>query len=166
MKWHLQGGVFTYQQDDRVYSLRRSGRAIQLAIEGGESSLAIVGEDAAIEFGVEGDILEPIEKNGQRLRFALLGRAGMNLTLLQCRELTIATSYPVMARRLMAELALGGTLLEVAGCVEAELAGKTPNADVAIELVQSGASVRENGLELIEDDLYVLRLMKIGEGGV
>ncbi len=163
---HFRGGVFTYEQGGQAYSLRRSNRAIQLALEGGESSLAIIGEDAAIEAGVEGETLEPIKKDGQPLRFALLGRVGVNLASLQSQELIIATSYPVMARRLMTELALSGTLLKVDGCVEAELTGDTPAADVAIELVQSGASVRENNLAVLADDLYLLNLVKIGEGRI
>ncbi len=138
---------------------------MELALTKPDESIAIVGEDTTIEMGVEGEPIEPIMKDGKVLRFALLGQVGTRLVSIQSRELVVATSYPVMAAQLMTQLGIKGSILEVSGCVEAELTG-APSADVAIELVQSGDSVRQNNLAIIEDYLYPLRLMKVGEGGI
>lgn len=129
-------------------------------------SLGLIGEDLAIEAGVSVVPLEPIvNRSGYPLRFALLGRAGASLAgLVAAERPSVVTSYPVMAAKLAAEIGLKAEITYVKGCIEAEVADGT--FDGAIELVQSGDSVRDNGLEILADDLYAVRLMKIGEGEI
>lgn len=144
--------------------MRRGERAIELCERSVEAA-GIVGEDILIENGASGDPIEPIERNGQQLRFALLaGRGGLTLAQLQDREnVSIVTSYPRIAKLLLDEIGINAALTTVKGCVEAEL---QPEGEfmAAIELVQSGASVIENDLTVVADDLLRLRLMKIGKG--
>ncbi len=74
------------------------------------------------------------------------------------------TSYPETARRVLGFLGLSiGSLEYVEGCVESEVAERDL---VGFELVQSGKSVRKNGLTILEDDLEQVNLMKITNSNI
>lgn len=161
---HSREGVFTYQTDTIRYSLRRGERIIDL-VKRYPNSVGVIGEDVAIEKGVSGKPIGPIERNGQQLRFALLaGRRGLALVQLQNTEyVSVVTSYPKAAQIILNKLGINARITVVKGCIEAEL---QPDSEftVAIEAVQSGGSVRDNNLFVVEDYLWPLQLMKIGNG--
>ncbi len=109
---------------------------------------------------------EPIalvsNEKGQVLRFGLLA---LNGDMLRCKlawgdEIRLATSYPVCADRYLG-YSLPITTEYVGGCVEAELLDRPDDFDGAFELIQSGDSVRQNGLEIVEDDIETIKLMRI-----
>ena len=99
------------------------------------------------------ETIEPVcNQAGQRLRFALIAQDGerMKRKLAYDEPLQLATSYPVTARRLLGQTA---TIQCVSGSIEAEVDDRADELDGAFELVQSGDSVRGNGLEVVVDDI-------------
>lgn len=124
-----------------------------------KTSLGFVGSDRTKEDGYEGysESLGPVmNEKQQALRFALIAvnadRIRSKLT--NGDQLKIATSYPNVAATMMPN-----TYTEyVVGCIEAELNDRWDTIDAGFELVQSGDSVRQNGLEIVEDDILPVNL--------
>lgn len=98
---------------------------------------------------------------GQILRFALIARKGSPAQdkLRSNEPLSVVTSYPRIAFRQLEGAPLA-SVDYVNGCIEAELIDRT-DIDAAFELVQSGDSVRQNGLQIIEDDIQNVYLNKV-----
>lgn len=162
---HFNGGVFTYERDGSVYSIRRGERIVELCTKYPRDSIGLIGSDLATELGVRGGVMAPIEKNGQALRFALIAQKGMSLSRLQTIESPrIVSSYPITAQATLAALGLTPTAIYVKGAIEAELMDIREEFCAAFELVQSGDSVRDNNLQIIADDLCPVSLLKIGKG--
>jgi ATP phosphoribosyltransferase len=127
-------------------------------------SWGYVGTDRIDEDGIRlfGETRGPVVNDaGQMLRFALIARQDSDARdkLRRGEPISIVTSYPRTAVR-----RLGDTTLEsveyVGGCIEAELMDR-PNIDAAFELVQSGDSVQQNELRIIEDDIKNVYLDKV-----
>jgi ATP phosphoribosyltransferase len=119
------------------------------------TSYGFVGSDRIAEDQCDWyqETLEPIQnEKGQPLRFALIARDADRLKakLARSEPLSVITSYPTIA---LSKLGVKNTVEYVGGCVEAEVLDRGEEVDAAFELVQSGDSVRENRLEIVEDDI-------------
>lgn len=92
---------------------------------------------------------------GQVLRFGLISRPGRCLS----ESLDIITSYPESARRILARYGIAINSLEcVGGKVEAEVGERDL---IGFELIQSGNSVIENELAVLEDYLETINLVEV-----
>lgn len=120
-----------------------------------QGSIGLVGSDVVGEYyeddpRIKVDELEPVKnENGDELRFAVL--AGNNEPISNC----YVTSYPNTARRLLGE---DIEVMVAGGSIESEI------VDLGIpgfELVQTGNSVRENGLTIITDNIARVSLSRV-----
>lgn len=117
---------------------------LPLYVERGVADCGVVGSDVLGE--VDGDLLVPARLREGACRFSLIGkrrelpRAG--------EQVTLATKYPRTARRLLAGRAWGAEILELSGSVE--LAPMLDLADLALDIVQTGRTLAENGLVEVE----------------
>lgn len=121
-----------------------------------------VGSDRLGEVGYTGfsETVEPIiNPAGQPLRFALIATSSLRVRtkLASKQPMVVATSYPVTARRIMGQ---ENQYEYVPGGVEAEIIDRS-DIDCGFELVQSGDSVRQNGLEIVEDNIESVTLESI-----
>lgn len=162
----LIGDVFTYRDEETIYSIRRGARIIELCNRFSENSVGYIGSDVANELGAPFRPIEPIQKDGNILRFALLMNGDDERTLsqlqTQSRVLRILTSYPGTTGRLLLQLGLRASIEVVNGSVEAELSERRLRFDGAIEQVLSGGSVLANDLRIERDNLETVNLVQIG----
>lgn len=150
--------------DGNVQAFRKRGSAVIQSVLRDASSVGYVGTDRIDEDGLElsRENRGPVTNEaGQRLRFALIARKGSPVRdkLRADEPISIVTSYPRTANRRIGEDRVADIQV-VSGSVEAELVDR-PDIDAAFELVQSGDSVRQNGLWIVEDDIRYVFLNKV-----
>lgn len=126
--------------------LARSDDIPVWAADGGVD-LGIAGQNQIIESGVEVDEVLPLGFGRCRLSLAVpTGSATRSLGDLAGRR--IATSYPHTVRSRLALHDIEATVITLGGSVE--LAPRLHAADAIVDLVSSGDTLRENGLEEVE----------------
>lgn len=117
---------------------------LPLYVERGIADCGVVGSDVLGE--VDGDLLVPARLRDGACHFSLIGKShDLPKAGEQAR---LATKYPKTARRLLAERSWGAEILELSGSVE--LAPMLDLADLALDIVQTGRTLRENGLIEVE----------------
>jgi len=117
---------------------------LPLYVGHGVADCGIVGSDVLEE--VDGDLLVPVRFREGRSRMSLIGReAGLPAAGTQVR---LATKYPNTARRVVAGRPWGAEILKLSGSLE--LAPVLRLAELALDIVQTGRTLAENGLVEIE----------------
>ena len=117
---------------------------IPLYVEYGIADCGVVGSDVLEE--VDGDLLIPARLLDGRCRLSFLGKrrelpeAG--------DQIRLASKYPHTARRILASRSWGAEVLPLSGSVE--LAPLLNLAELALDIVQTGSTLRENGLVELE----------------
>ncbi len=140
--------------DERRLRLRFPGDGIEvllikdwdvpLYVQYGVADCGIVGTDVLEE--IDGDLLAPVRLRDGGCRLSLIGRPGsMPVAGSQVR---LATKYPQIARRVVAEKPWGAEIVRLAGSVE--LAPLLDLAEIAIDVVQTGRTLAENHLVELE----------------
>lgn len=115
-------------------------------VEYGVCDMGVVGKDTIMEYG--GSFFEVADLGFGRCRFALAVKKGTDFYG-GYAEKTIATKYPNVARRFFADKALDVRIIKIEGSVE--LAPILNLADAIVDIVETGVTLRENGLIPIED---------------
>ena len=82
-----------------------------------------------------------------RCRFALAGKVGKNFYE-GCGVKTIATKYPNITRRFFESKAMDADIVKIEGSVE--LAPLLELSDGIVDIVETGTTLKENGLEVYE----------------
>lgn len=117
---------------------------LPLYLAHGVADLGVVGSDVLEES--DGDLLVPLRLHEGRARLSFIGRPG---TLPRAgTQVRLATKYPVIARRAVAKRSWGAEILPLAGSVE--LAPLLGLAEIGFDVVQTGRTLRENGLVELE----------------
>jgi ATP phosphoribosyltransferase len=117
---------------------------LPLYVGHGVADCGIVGSDVLEE--VDGDLLVPVRFRDGRSRMSLIGcRAALPAAGTQVR---LATKYPNTARRVVAGRPWGAEILKLSGSIE--LAPVLRLAELALDIVQTGRTLAENGLVEIE----------------
>jgi ATP phosphoribosyltransferase len=117
-------------------------------IEYGVAAAGICGRDVLLE--VEPDVHQPLDLGFGRCRLVLAGRTGgatRNHNLLSTAR--VATKYPRIAERYFRSQGLPIEVIYLSGSVE--LAPNLDLADTIVDLVETGRTLKENGLEVIDD---------------
>lgn len=129
-------------------------------VEQGVAEVGFVGLDQILEHG--GDVLRllPMDFGHCRLCLLALEKDG---DLPTSRPLRLATKYPRLARRLLAERGLWAEVIRLSGSVE--LAATLNLADLVLDLVETGQTLKENGLVVIETWLSVVPYL-VGNRGM
>jgi ATP phosphoribosyltransferase len=117
---------------------------LPLYVEHGVADCGIVGSDVLDE--LDADLLVPARLAAGRCRFSLIGRAPELPAA--GGQVRLATKYPSTARRLVAGRSWGAEIVRLSGSVE--LAPVLGLAELALDLVQTGRTLAENGLVEIE----------------
>ncbi len=114
-------------------------------LEHGVCDLGVVGKDVIMERG--GQFFEILDLRFGKCAFALAAPAGADFYSGYGRK-TIATKYPNVARRFFQGKNMDVRVIKIEGSVE--LAPLLGLADGIVDLVETGATLRENGLEVVE----------------
>jgi ATP phosphoribosyltransferase len=129
--------------DLRVVLLRPSD--VPTYLEYGAADVGITGLDVLEEAGR--DLYYPLDLRIGKCRLAL---AAPTESPLEQRELTIrvATKYPRITGRYFQKQGIAADVIQLAGSVE--LAPQAGLCDAIVDLVESGETLRQNGLQEIE----------------
>lgn len=126
--------------DEGFEILLLKDRDVPIYVEYGIADCGVVGSDVLNETG--GDLLVPVRFREGRSRLSLIGHEG---SLPKAGEqVRLATKYDVTARRFLAGCPWGAEILELTSSIE--LAPLLDLAEVALDIVQTGRTLRENGL--------------------
>jgi len=115
-------------------------------IENGVCDIGVVGKDTIMEYG--GSFFEVTDLGFGRCRFALANKAGTDFYEGHS-EKTIATKYPNVAREFFKTKGMDVRIVKIEGSVE--LAPLLGLSDAIIDIVETGSTLKENGLVVIED---------------
>ena len=114
-------------------------------LEHGVCDLGVVGTDVIMERG--GQFFEILDLQFGKCSFALAAPEGADFYGGYGRK-TIATKYPNVARRFFQSKNMDVRVIKIEGSVE--LAPLLSLADGIVDLVETGATLRENGLRVVE----------------
>lgn len=115
-------------------------------VEHGVCDLGIVGEDTIAEYG--GAFYEILDLGFGKCRFALAGPAGRDFYDGYSHKV-IATKYPKVAKNYFNTKGLDVEIVKIEGSVE--LAPILGLSDAIVDIVETGATLKENGLQVYED---------------
>lgn len=118
---------------------------LPLYVEHGVADCGIVGSDVLGE--VDGDLLVPVRLREGRSRMSLIGRSAEALPA-PGGQARLATKYPNTARRVVSERPWGAEIVKLSGSIE--LAPLLHLSELALDIVQTGRTLAENGLVEIE----------------
>jgi len=117
-------------------------------VEYGVAAAGIVGRDVLLEVGP--DLHQPLDLGFGRCRLVLAGRtaqAGVNHNLLSTTR--VATKYPRVTERFFRSRGLPAEVIYLTGSVE--LAPHLGLAETILDIVDTGRTLRENGLDVLEE---------------
>ncbi|MDD7185627.1 MAG: ATP phosphoribosyltransferase [Ruminococcus sp.] len=114
-------------------------------VEHGVCDIGIVGKDTIVEMG--GKFFELVDLGFGKCRFALAVKKGSDFYS-GFGVKTIATKYPNIARNYFESKGMDVEIVKIEGSVE--LAPLLELADGIVDIVETGATLKENGLEVAE----------------
>lgn len=114
-------------------------------VEHGVCDVGVVGKDTIDEHS--GRFFEICDLGFGKCRFALAGKKGENFYE-GCQVKTIATKYPNITRRFFEAKAMDIDIVKIEGSVE--LAPLLGLSNGIIDIVETGTTLKENGLEVYE----------------
>ena len=114
-------------------------------VEYGIADIGVVGKDTLLEAGA--DLYELLDLGFERCKLCVAGFAGVRPD--PARPLRVATKYVHTARRLYASRGEDAEIIKLNGSIE--LAPLTGLSDVIFDIVQSGGTLRANGLSVLEE---------------
>ena len=114
-------------------------------VEHGVCDLGVVGKDTIMEQG--NGFYEVLDLGFGKCKFALAGPKNRDFFSGYSSK-TIATKYPNVARNYFESKAMDIRIIKIEGSVE--LAPLLGLSDVIVDIVETGSTLRENGLEVIE----------------
>lgn len=115
-------------------------------IENGVCDIGVVGKDTIMEYG--GSFFEVADLGFGKCRFALACKNGTDFYS-GYAEKTIATKYPNVSRQFFEKKGMDVRIVKIEGSVE--LAPLLGLSDAIVDIVETGTTLRENGLAVIED---------------
>jgi len=117
---------------------------VPVYVEHGIADCGVVGRDVLLETGA--DVLQPLDLKISRCRIAVAAREGFRAG--RAGVLHVATKYPRIAAAHFGAKGVPVEIIELAGSVE--LAPVLGLADCIVDLVETGRTLAENGLVVVE----------------
>lgn len=133
----------TNRSDVRLLIIRATD--VPTYVEHGAADVGIAGKDVLLEYPGNG-IYEPLDLGIARCRLMLAGPAGGSRELRD--HMRVATKYVQTTRRYFAERGLHAEIIKLYGSME--LAPLMGLADRIVDLVDTGNTLKANGLEATE----------------
>jgi ATP phosphoribosyltransferase len=124
---------------------------VPLYVERGAADLGVCGLDQVLESGA--DLLTPIDFGFGRCRLCLAAPRGKSLNAELGRSLRVATKYPRLSSEWFVRRGVPVDLVHLSGSVE--LAAVSGLTDAIVDLVETGRTLEENGLAVVDELLQV-----------
>ena len=119
---------------------------VPVYVEHGIADCGIVGRDVLLES--EADLLLPLDLGISRCRIVVAAADADAMTNVQ-GMIRVATKYAQIARAHFGERGIPVEIIQLSGSVE--LAPALGLADMIVDLVETGVTLRENGLTVVEE---------------
>ncbi len=115
-------------------------------VEHGVADCGVAGRDVLLEAG--SDVLEPLDLGYGRCRLAVAAPSGSGFSPERVATARVATKYPRVATGYFLERGLAIEVVKLMGSVE--IAPGLGLADCIVDVVETGRTLAENGLEVLE----------------
>lgn len=146
----------TYSEDSRKLIFEDATKSLKVTlvkspdvavyVERGAADVGIVGEDVLVEESAGADVYEVFDLGIGRCRMAVAGVAGKKVDM--TKRITIGTKYPRIARKFFEENHHSVDIIKLNGSVE--LAPIVGLSDVIVDIVETGNTLKANGLEVLK----------------
>jgi ATP phosphoribosyltransferase len=121
------------------------GTDVPTYVRHGAADMGVVGKDILLEHGAQG-LYEPLDLGIARCRLMTAGRVGWQNTGARIR---VATKFVNIARRHFARQGVHADVIKLYGAME--LAPIMNLADLIVDIVDTGNTLRANGMEPLEE---------------
>lgn len=118
---------------------------VGIYVEKGACDIGVIGKDTLLESG--SDVFEMIDLGYGKCKFSVAAPEGFRYA--PKKKLIVATKYPRVAKSHFAKYGRSIEIIKINGSVE--LAPIVGLSDVIVDIVETGTTLRENGLEVVED---------------
>jgi ATP phosphoribosyltransferase len=136
-------------------------RDIALYVGEGTLDVGITGRDLLLDSGAKAEEVMPLEFGRSTFRFA--GPAGKYTDLSQLAGTRIATSYTGIVQTFLEERGIDATVTRLDGAVETSI--QLGVADVIADVVETGSTLRQAGLETFGEGLLESEAVLITRSG-
>ncbi len=134
--------VFSYDKENLRYLMCRP-TDVPTYVEQGAADLGIVGKDVIVEQAK--DVFEMADLKYSYCRFVVAGPADLkDIELKELNYKRVATKFPVVAERFFRSQGLQVEIIKLHGNIE--LAPLMGMADIIVDIVSTGRTLRENNL--------------------
>jgi ATP phosphoribosyltransferase len=138
-------------------------RPRDIAVYVGEGTLdvGITGRDMLLDSGAHASEVMPLGFGRSRFRFA--APLGSAMSVDQLHDVRLATSYPGLVEAYLQDLGVSTRLIALDGAVETAI--RLGVADVIADVVETGTTLRQAGLELFGDPILLSEAILIRRTG-
>ena len=146
----------TYSEDSRLLIFEDAGKTLKITlvkspdvavyVERGAADVGIVGEDVLMEDNASANVYEILDVGIGRCSMSVAKVKGKKVDF--SKRITVGTKYPRIARKHFEENHRSVDIIKLNGSVE--LAPLVGLADVIVDIVETGNTLRANGLEVTE----------------
>ncbi|WP_026895422.1 ATP phosphoribosyltransferase [Clostridiisalibacter paucivorans] len=134
-------------QNKKIMFVMVKASDVPVYVERGAVDLGIVGKDTIME--EERDVYEILDLGFGKCKFSVASTKDFDNGRINGLPLRVATKYPNVAKRYFEETKKQIEIIKLNGSVE--LAPIVGLSDVIVDIVETGNTLRANGLEIIED---------------
>lgn len=118
---------------------------VAIYVEHGAADIGVVGKDILLESSP--DVYELLDLNMGKCRMAVAGKKGQHYD--PKKTLRVATKFPHIARNYFNKKGVDIEIIKLNGSIE--IAPLLDLSDVIVDIVETGATLKENNLEPFED---------------
>lgn len=139
--------IFT-DEENKITYIHVKPSDVVTYVEKGVADLGIVGKDTILENENDDEVYELLDLGFGKCKFSVAGIKGKN-NYSKEEILKVATKYPHIAKKYFKSRGKNIEIIKLNGSVE--LAPIVGLSDVIVDLVETGNTLKVNGLEIVED---------------
>jgi ATP phosphoribosyltransferase len=137
-------------------------RDIAIYVGSGELEIGVTGRDLLVDSGAVASEIMALNFGGSTFRFA--GPVAKKYTVADIAGKRIATAYPGLVQRHLSELGISADVLRLDGAVESSV--RLGVADVIADVVSTGNTLRQAGLEVFGEPILTSEAVVIARTGL
>lgn len=134
-----------YSEDQSIKMIYVKAVDVTTYVEQGAADIGIVGRDNILE--ANADLYELLDLKFGKCRFVIASLK--ELTLAKGRTIKVASKYPYVTKQYFKKQGITAETIKLNGSVE--LAPIIDMADCILDIVETGNTIKENGLTIIDD---------------
>ncbi len=147
------------ENDTEFFFLRP--RDIAIYVGSGRLDVGITGEDLLLDSGARAEAILPLGFAGSTFRFA--GRPGTAHGIADLNGKRVATAYPGVVEKYLHDNGITAEVIRLDGAVETAV--RLDVADVIADVVSTGTTLRNAGLEIFGDPLLTSQAVLVQRAG-